>query len=67
MNVSVSGYPFPANIHLDGRHLEDVFSVTFFCLQTRLEDVFARCYLEHGKDILTRSLQDIFGRRLEEV
>ena len=56
----------------DWRHLEDVFSVTFFCLPRHLQDIIARCLLE---DVLKMSwrrleediLQIRLGRRLERL
>ena len=56
------GSTFPANIRLgenvlktSSRRLQDVFSVTFFCLPRRLEDIIAR------------RLANTSWRRLEDV
>ena len=58
--------PSPANICLDEdvlkttwRRLEDVFSVTFFCLPRRLEGVLKTSWRR-----LPRRLQDVLGRRI---
>ena len=45
--------------------LEDVFSVTFFCLSRRLQDIIARRLLENVlKTSWRRHLEDVFGRHL---
>ena len=71
----------PANIRLgkdvlktSWRHLEDVFSVTFFCLPRRLEDIIARRLANTSWRRLGRRLEDVLktswrrlGRHLEDV
>ena len=72
----------PANIRLgegvlktSWRRLEDVFSVTFFCLPRRLEDIIARRFASTSwrrlEDVfktswrrLTRCLEEVLGRRI---
>ena len=39
--------------------LQDVFSVTIFCLSRRFQDVF--------QDVFARRLQDVFAERLQDV
>ena len=72
----------PANIRLSKdvletswRRLEDVFSVTFFCLPRRLEDIIARRLANTSwrrlEDIIARRLTNTswrrLGRRFEDV
>ena len=62
--------PCPANIRLgedvlktSWRRLEDVFSVSFFCLPRCLEDVLKTSW-KHNCKTSWRRLQDILGRRI---
>ena len=68
----------PANIRLgkdvlktSSRRLQDVFSVTFFCLPRRLEDIIARRLANTSwrrlEDIIARRLANTSWRRLENV
>ena len=73
--------PYPANIRLgenvlktSWRRLEDVFSVKFFCLPRRLEDIISRRLANTSWRRLGRRLEDVFktslrrlARRLEDV
>ena len=53
------------------RHLQDVFSVTFFCLPRRLEDIIARRLANTSwrrlEDILGRRIANTSWRRLQDV
>ena len=53
------------------RRLQDVFSVTFFCLPRRLEDIIARRLANTSwrrlEDVLGRRIANTSWRRLQEV
>ena len=58
-----------------GRHVEDVFSVIFFCPPRRLQDILKKTSYKdmlltsarHPKDILKPSFEDILKKSLEDV
>ena len=61
--TKLESYIRSQKIFLVSEYIEDVFSVTFFCLPRRLQDFF-RTYLQ---DVFERCLQVMFARRLQDV
>ena len=74
-NIDCTSMYFKPSKHLSWwRRTEDVFSVTFFCLPRRLEDIISRRLANTPRRRLGRRLEDVLkmswrrlARRLEDV